>query len=314
MLCASVDLPLIEPRLPLQLCDMLLHNPDLEHLRLELRALYNILEQVSRLMHGTWRNLSSFHIEMYSSLNAHHPTSDELGAFLASHPTITSLSILAYLPAIPLVLSRTTLPHLTSFTGLAQHLSALPSVDFLWDLVLTDDGLAADPSQMIAALQRLTFLNTLKLNLGDAARVSVLSSVISACPYLGSLDISYSTPCSMKQLKAIAVELHSLTSLRHLSLQKIFRFVDGTMLAAALLLLAQNPGLRHIHLVWVTAKVWKQSGNYTVHSREDATDVPYSLEAKERGPRALGGSFTRRFRYVLDGGDTVSKGLARMRL
>lgn len=86
------------------------------------------------------------------------------------------------------------------------------------------------------------------------------------------------------------------------------------MLAAALLLLAQNPGLRHIHLVWVTAKVWKQSGNYTVHSREDATDVPYPLEAKERGPRALGGSFTRRFRYVLDGGDTVSKGLARMRL
>jgi hypothetical protein len=64
------------------------------------------------------------------------------------------------------------------------------------------------------------------------------------------------------------------------------------MLAAALLLLAQNPGLHHIHLVWVTAKAWKQSGNYTVHSREDATDVPCSLEV-EKGARAHWGARSR---------------------
>jgi len=119
--------------------------------------------------------------------------------------------------------------------------------------------------------------------------------------------------CIQKQLKAIAAELHRLRYLGTLTLTKTYRLADGTMLAAALLLLQNNLALREIHIVWVTTKVWKQSGDYTVIPMKNNAKVPDALEVKEFGPRVLGGSFTRRFRYALEGGDIISKGLAKIR-
>jgi hypothetical protein len=117
-----------------------------------------------------------------------------------------------------------------------------------------------------------------------------------------------------KQFKAIATALHRLPSLLTLTVTKTYRIADGTMLSAVLLLVEHNPGLRCIHLVWVTTKEWKQSGNHTVIPLTvKGVEVPDVLEAKEFGPRTLVGSFKRDFRYALREGDKVSKGFARIR-
>ncbi|KAJ6566464.1 hypothetical protein B0H19DRAFT_1232639 [Mycena capillaripes] len=303
--------PLVKPGLPTQLCDMVLENPDLEQLSLQLCESNNNLGQVSRLMHGAWQNLSSFHIQICPTSPSHNPPSDELSAFLTSHSSITTLSVLTHLPDIPpLLLGPTALPRLTSFTGVSAHVAALPQVDSLSNLVVVDEE-PTDPSSFLAALRRLTSLTSLKLYFADAAHPYLLRQVISACLNLQTLDFTYATPCNLKQLKPIAVALSHLPWLRNVTFTKTYRLADGTMLSAALLLLAHNPDVQKIDLHWVTTKAWKQSGQYTVQTQRDAPDA---LEAKEFGPRALGGSFTRRFRYVLEGGDTLSKGLARMRL
>jgi hypothetical protein len=117
-------------------------------------------------------------------------------------------------------------------------------------------------------------------------------------------------------LKVIAVALRELPYLRELSLTKTYRLSDGTMLAAVLLLLEQNTMLREVHLIWVSTKEWKQSGDYTITPRKDDPRVPDVLDAKEFGPSGLGrlgGSFVRRFRHALDGSDRVWRGLARIR-
>ncbi|KAJ7260498.1 hypothetical protein B0H12DRAFT_375209 [Mycena haematopus] len=302
--------PLIQLNLPPQLCDMLLQNLDLEHLDLRLCPSHNNLQSLSRLMQGTWRNLWSFHIDIC----AHHPARNNIASFLASHPRIRSLSIVPHLRHIPpLLLDHDTLPRLESFTGISQHVSALSNVDCLQSLSLGDESLS-DPSFVLAALRRLTFLTSLTINIADANSMSTLSGIVSACSNLESLSISYLSPCSTKQWKAIAVELRRIPSLWNLTLTKTYRLADGPMLAAALILLEHNPGLREIHIVWVSMKAWKQSGDYIISSRtgQDDTRVPDSVDAKEFGPRALGGSFTRRFRYTFDDGDKVSKGLARI--
>lgn len=92
------------------------------------------------------------------------------------------------------------------------------------------------------------------------------------------------------------MHLQRLPRLRKLTILKTYRLTDGSMLNAALLLLAHNPRLHEIHLVWVTHTAWKQSGNYSISAESEYMD------AHEFGPRPLGGSFTRRFRYALDNG------------
>ncbi|KAF7351641.1 hypothetical protein MSAN_01596700 [Mycena sanguinolenta] len=265
--------PAIELDLPPQLCDMVLQNSDLEHLYLRLCSSYNNLHPLSRLMQGTWSKLQSFHIEICS----HHPARDTIAAFLALHPTIKSLSLLPHMAEIPpLSLGPDTLPRLESFTGISQHVAALSHVDHLQSLILGDSPIT-DPSGVHAALGRLTSLTSLSIIIANAGDVSTLSGIVTVCSTLQSLDISYQTPCSMKQLKAIAVELKRLPLLRNFTLSKTYRLSDGTMLAAVLTLLEHNPGLREIHIVWVSTKAWKQSGDYAITSSLGATSQFRSL-------------------------------------
>lgn len=117
-------------------------------------------------------------------------------------------------------------------------------------------------------------------------------------------------------MKVIAVALRELPYLRELSLTKTYRLSDGTMLAAVLLLLEQNTMLREIHLIWVSTKEWKQSGDYTITPRKDDPRMPDVLDAKEFGPSGpgrLGRPLFRRFRHALDGSERFSRGLARLR-
>ncbi|KAF7351642.1 F-box domain-containing protein [Mycena sanguinolenta] len=302
--------PAIQLDLPPQLCDMVLQNSDLEDLFLRVCSSHNNLQSLSPLMQGTWSKLQSFHIEICS----HHPASDAIAAFLALHPSIKSLSLFPHLPQIlPLSLSPDTLPHLESFTGISQHVAALPHVDHLESLVLADSPIT-DPSGVHTALGRLTSLTSLSVTIANAGDISTLSGIVSVCSILQSLNVSYQTPCTTKQLKAIAVELKRLPLLRNFTLSKTYRVADGTMLAAVLVLLEYNPGLREINKVWEATKGWKQRGHYTITSSlSHDKPIPKFVDAEEFGPRALGGSFTRRFRYPLDGGDNVSKGLARIR-
>ncbi|KAJ7304848.1 hypothetical protein DFH08DRAFT_902896 [Mycena albidolilacea] len=302
--------PLIKPNLPPKFCDMLLHSPDLEHLNLQLCPSHNNLGSLSSLMQRTWDNLSALQIEVCPD----HPARDLIAPFLAAHPLITSLSILPHVPDIlPLTFPPGTLPYLKFFSGISQHLAALPNLEHLRNLVLLDEP-ARNP--LASTVGRLTFLTSLTITLADAGDMSLVFSITSACCLLESLAISYRTPCNMKQLKVIAVALRELPYLRELSLTKTYRLSDGTMLAAVLLLLEQNTMLREVHLIWVSTKEWKQSGDYTITPRKDDPRVPYVLNAKEFGPSGLGrlgGSFVRRFRHALDGSDRVSRGLARIR-
>ncbi|KAJ6457931.1 hypothetical protein C8R45DRAFT_1032324 [Mycena sanguinolenta] len=301
--------PVIQPDLPPQFCEMLLQNSDLEHLNLMLCRSHNNLQSLSRLFRGTWSKLRSFHIEICTQ-----STRDDVGPFLASHPSIKSLSLLAHTYTLPLSpLDPGALPRLESFTGLSQHVSALPNVGHLESLVLEDRPIM-DRLGVLAALGRLTSLTSLVITMPGASHTSILSGIVSICSNLESLSVSYQTPCTAKQLKAIAVELGRLPLLWNFSLSKTYRLADGTMLAAVLILLEHNPGLREIHMVWVSTKAWKQSGDYAITSSLGHDQpIPKFVEAKEFGPRAIGGSFMRRFRYPLDGGDKVSKGLARIR-
>ncbi|KAF7359792.1 hypothetical protein MVEN_00704300 [Mycena venus] len=308
--------PLVPPNLPPQLCDMLLDNPNLQHLNLRLCASHNNLASLSRLFQGTWENLSSFLIEICTD----HPARSELAAFLAAHPKITSLSIFPHLPdTSPVRLDVETLPNLAAFTGISQQVYALPHVSSLRELVLLDSDIARDVPVVLAVLPPLMFLTSLTISFGNADNTngtgsSILSNIVVACPSLESLEITYNSPCTVKQFKAISRDLHQLPFLHTLKITKIYRITDGTMLSTVLLLLEHNPGLRCIRLVWVTTKEWKQSGNYTVIPLTvNSVEVPDVLEAKEYGPRALAGSFKRDFRYALRGGDKVSKGLARIR-
>ncbi|KAJ6552588.1 hypothetical protein DFH09DRAFT_1167080 [Mycena vulgaris] len=304
------------PDLPPQLCDMLLQRcPDLEELTLQLSFSRNNLAQLSRITHGIWPRLRSFNIELsrYDVLaNSHYPPSDELSAFLTSHPSITSLSIYPHtIPGLPIALGPTALPQLTSFTGFYHDVSALPYLDSLQSLTLVGSESVLPQSLIVATLQGLTSLTQLTIVITDAADTALLGDIFSACPWLEIFTLQFGSSCNMKQMKEISIKLQRLAHLRILTLSKDYRLADGTMLNAALALLAHNPGLQEIHLIWVSDKGWKQSGDYTMFA-----DAQY-IEAKEWGPRTLGGSFTRRFRYALEGDSTVlssvSKGLAKMR-
>ncbi|KAF7359813.1 hypothetical protein MVEN_00706500 [Mycena venus] len=306
--------PLIRPNLPPQLGDMLLENPVLEHLSLRLCASQNNLVPLLPLFQGTWKNLSSFHIELCID----HPARSELAPFLAAHPQITSLSIFPHLPdTSPLQLDVDALPCLEYFSGVSQQLYALPHVGSLRELVLQDRDVARDAAILLAVLPHVISLTSLTMAFGNADSadtISTLCDITVTCSNLESVNITYHSPCTMKRLKAISVVLSRLQFLYTLTITKTYRITDGTMLSAALLLLEHNPGLRCIRLVWVTIKQWKQSGNYTVIPLTvNSVEVPDMLDAKEFGPRTLGGSFNRDFRYALRGGDRVSKGIARMR-
>jgi hypothetical protein len=65
------------------------------------------------------------------------------------------------------------------------------------------------------------------------------------------------------------------------------------MLDAAWLLLAHNPRLEEIHLIWVSDAAWRQRGDYMIPAGSQ------HMEAKEFGPLASGGPFKRRFQYAL---------------
>ncbi|KAJ7034021.1 hypothetical protein C8F04DRAFT_1102817 [Mycena alexandri] len=292
---------------PPQLCEMLLGNPDLEQLVID--APGKRLDQMSQLLHGQWPKLWYLNIALFS-----FPVSAQrqLPTFLALHPSLTTLGLCfdAGDTILPLILDHMALPLLTSFTGVSQHFCALPSTHLLAGLALHNIiDTAESLAPTLAALPRFPFLNHLEIQLVDAGHISKLRAVVSICPYLVTLNISY-LACNMNQLKEVAAVLAQPVWLRSLKITKPYRLVDGSMLSAALLLLAHNHGLRDIHLICMTAKGWKQSGDYNVIS----TDNIEVLEAKEFGLRAVGGSFTRQFQYGLEGGPKLSKGLARMRL
>ncbi|KAJ7142746.1 hypothetical protein C8R44DRAFT_866051 [Mycena epipterygia] len=271
----------------------------------------NNLHQLSWIAHGRWPHLSVFRIELWSHASSHYPHAAELGAFLSSHPWIIDLGIYPHAGSSPpLVLAPTAMPYLTTFTGLCGQVSDLPNVYWLQSLPLLRQ--TPLPSSLVTgALQRLTSLTSLEICLEDAGDISLFCDVLSACPGLVTFNVSFWTTCNMKQLKVISLHLQRLARLRTLTLLKTYRLTDGTMLNAALLLLARNPRLHEIHLVWMTHTAWKQSGNYTI-----CAEAQY-MDAHEFGPRPLGGSFTRRFRYALDDRrpllGSVSKGLAKMR-
>ncbi|KAJ7741335.1 hypothetical protein B0H16DRAFT_1423816 [Mycena metata] len=291
---------------PPQLCEMVLRNPDLEQLTID--ALGKRLEQMAQLLHGRWPKLWLLKIALFSV-----PVSaqGQLPTFLTLHPSLTTLGLCFYAGDIlPLVLDHITLPLLTSFTGLSQHFCALPSTHLLMVLTLEDYIDTAEAlAPTLVALPRFPFLNNLEIHLLDGGHISELRLIVSACPHLTTLNISY-LACNMNQLKEVTVVLVQLVWLGSLKITKPYRLADGTMLSAALLLLAHNRGLRDIHIVCMSAKRWKQSGDYNVIATEEIE----ALEAKEFGSRAVGGSFTRRFRYEVEGRPTLSKGLARIRL
>ncbi|KAJ6457930.1 hypothetical protein C8R45DRAFT_1032322 [Mycena sanguinolenta] len=302
--------PLIQSSLPPQLCDMLLQNSDLEHLLLRLCYSYHDLQSLSQVLQGTWSKLRSFHIE----LCAQHPARDHIASFLAAHSSIESLTIFVHDYTEPLPVSHITLPHLESFSGLSQHISVLSNADRLGCLILADEPIT-HPSRVLAALSHLTSLTSLTISIANAGNISTLSNILDTCWKLESLSVSYLTPCSTKQLKAVVMELSRLPNLSNFSLTKAYRASDGTMLAAVLILLARNPGLREIHMMWIGSEAWKQSGDYEIISslNDSGKRVPEFVDANEFGFGTRGKSFSRGFRYGLVGGDKVAKGLAKIR-
>ncbi|KAJ7458249.1 hypothetical protein FB451DRAFT_1142385 [Mycena latifolia] len=294
--------------LPPQLFEMLLQRcPDLEELRLQLFSSHHNLRQLSRITQGLWPRISSFHLEVSEydpPTNSQYPRADELGAFLSAHPTITDLGLYRVFGIeSPLILTPTALPHVSSFTGLFHDVYNLPFPTALQSLDLLNLGIFQS-SLLVPMLQRLTSLTSLGMTVDG---IGLLHDVMSVCPALEIFTVQYGASCSMKQIKEICGALRRLPRLHTLTLSTQYRVTDATMLACALELLAHNLRLCEIHLISVSDKGWKQSGDYKIVGQSRF------LDAKEFGRRTLGGTFSRRFRYALDGGGSVSKGLAKMR-
>ncbi|KAJ7164227.1 hypothetical protein C8R46DRAFT_1099015 [Mycena filopes] len=291
-------------KFPVEFCDMLLENPDLESIMIS--AAGKTLGAMPQVLHGRWSKLHRLSIEL-SPLVTPQASPEQLTTFISSHPSLTTLGL--YFPTPAFTIDQTALPLLKSFTGVSEHLRALPSIH-LSELVLHDVDTAETFAPTVAALHRFPTLRCLQIQLADARPISKLRDIVSACPCLTTLDLSYIMAFDTKQLKAVSAALTGLPFLSRLTLTKTYHIADGTMLNTALLLLAHNRGLRDIHLHFLTAKGWKQSGDYnTVSTRGGKTVI-----AKEYGSNAVGASFMRRFRYEVEETSGVRKRLARIRL
>ncbi|KAF7332322.1 F-box domain-containing protein [Mycena kentingensis (nom. inval.)] len=320
----------VREELPPALWDMLLNRcPNLTELTLCSFSAGNRIFSIDRIVEGNWPALSSLALGTFGynsdySLGGAPP---EMPLFLGRHPRLSALRLSWNFrrwmspdedTAFQLQLPQT----LEEFSGLVQQLPTMG-----WASVVTLDLMCeplyaarftplCDTLKMMPALRNLELWVHVEPNM--AAHAAFLNNLFSSIPRLEDLHFMCTTTFSKKPLTILSRALRSLPYLRSFALTKGHRYADETMRASAVRIFRAVAGpavqtrLEQVSVRWARAACrnhLKQEGTYarllpmppTTSTAALARDKEPTaeIEAWERGIRAVGGAFERKYRFAL---------------
>ncbi|KAF7288181.1 F-box domain-containing protein [Mycena chlorophos] len=234
-------------------------------------------------------------------------------------------------PAFSVALPST----LEEFSGIAQQLPATGWDNVSTIDLMCEPLYAARFTQLCVALKAMPVLANLEIWVhvepNMTAHAAFLQDLCDAAPRLEDLHFMCTTPfgkaCShFKPLAILARSLRSLPYLRSFALTKGHRYADESMRASAIRIFRAVAGpaaqtqLEQVSVRWARAACrnhLKQEGTYArvtpsvaaarsagdhVNTRDNGKGEPGQdpeIEAWERGLRAVGGAFERKYRFVL---------------
>ncbi|KAJ6609408.1 hypothetical protein B0H10DRAFT_1813767 [Mycena sp. CBHHK59/15] len=310
--------------LPTQLWDMLFQRcPNLEELTLCSFSASHRLIDINKVTQGTWPKLHSLTLGSFGfniDLTLSSPPAELFGTFLSSHLELSYIRLSWNFKRwispdeMPTYLKPTALPGLDSFVGVFQQVTELPApaCASLTTLDLMCEPLYASRTDaLLSTLRALPALAHLDIwaHVPDpgAGHTGFFRGLLGACPGLEDLHFMCTTSFGKKPLSELAAHLHLLPHLRSFTLTKGHRYADESMLRSALRVLRApgvSPRLAQVSVRWARAKCrnhLKQEGQYDVVTV--GVGGERTVEAWERGLRAVGAAFERRYRYTLVGGD-----------
>ncbi|KAF7316040.1 F-box domain-containing protein [Mycena indigotica] len=307
----------LREELPPALWDMLLTRcPNLTELTLCSFSAGQRIFQIDRIVEGDWPALTSLTLGTFGynadfSLASQPP---EMPRFLSRHPRLSALRLSWNFrrwmspdedAAFQLELPQT----LEEFSGIAQQLPCLG-----WESITTID-LMCEPlysTRFIAlcdALKAMPLLANLEIWVhvepNMAAYAAFLRDLCAATPKLEDLHFMCTTPFGKKPLSILARALRALPYLRAFALTKGHRYADETMRASAVRVFravagpASQTRLEQVSVRWARAACrnhLKQEGTY---ARVAPSYSGAEIDAWERGLRAVGGAFERKYRFAL---------------
>ncbi|KAJ7060862.1 hypothetical protein C8F01DRAFT_1141091 [Mycena amicta] len=310
--------------LPTALWDMLLTRcPNLTELTLCSFSAGQRIFSIDRIVEGNWPALTSLTLGTFGynadfSLAAQPP---ELPLFLARHPRVSALRLswnfrrwmspdddAAYQLELPQTLEE--------FSGIAQQLPTMGWAGVTTVDLMCEPLYAARFTALCEALKAMPLLTNLELWVhvepNMTAHAAFLHDLCSAAPKLEDLHFMCTTPFGKKPLAILARALRALPYLRAFALTKGHRYADETMRASAVRIFRAVAGpaaqtrLEQVSVRWARAACrnhLKQEGTYgrIVGPCAKTQQQPESpeIEAWERGLRAVGRAFERKYRFSL---------------
>ncbi|KAF9463246.1 hypothetical protein BDZ94DRAFT_1308981 [Collybia nuda] len=235
--------------------------------------------------------------------------------FLVAHPSLREISFQhsggKNFPS-SFSLPDSALPKVTSFSGPLKYVTTLPNPMLLQALTLTSlyHSIMSFPSTctILKGLPSLLSLS-IWIDLSFSNRKilhddgDIFRSLLESCPQLVHFDVKCFTRPTF-HINEFAVALRYAPQLKSFSLTKMYKAGEEDMILTALRVANYNPNLcdftlRYTQDAWLTQNQGrtKQVGKYEIVP--DTSGLPLTLLVHERGVRAFGITFNRRYSHTL---------------